>query len=491
MSCTTRFIRVLTLLLLAVPSHTAGQQSNTLYLMHPVPQSNMMNPAVQISCRYYVGIPVLGSAYLNYSNTAFTYRDLAGSENWNIEGIESQMHRRDLYTAEAMVSPIALGYRHRSHYFTFNISERALAYQIIPGDLAEMAVYGNGPFIGENVPLSGLRTGGIHLREYALGYSRKLDPYLTVGIRARLLFGKAGVSTGRSSVEARTAEDNFGLVLDADYTMNSSFPYTITFDADGNPDGIEFDPDDLDPVQYLLNRGNPGFGLDLGLIYKYDERTTLSASLLDVGVVRWRTDLNNLRGTGEYVYDGADLTAPLGTIDFVQEAVDSVLNSLEVTATQDPYSYVLPTQLFLGGSYRYNEKISFGLVNRNVIFRSKVHSSFTLSATAGLADRLLATLSWSYLNNSLKNVGLGIAYHGRGFQVHAVTDNLPGFFYPFNTRSINLRFGMNLMLGCPGSKRERLQQDSYGNLPGGICPYPEKPERKREKRIRAAKKRNK
>ena len=38
-------------------SLTRAQQANTLYLMHAVPQSNLLNPAVQIQCRYYVGIP--------------------------------------------------------------------------------------------------------------------------------------------------------------------------------------------------------------------------------------------------------------------------------------------------------------------------------------------------------------------------------------------------------------------------------------------------
>lgn len=489
MICCPRSLRFMLVQLVAcLPAFS--QQSNTLYLMHPVPQSNMMNPAVQISCRYYVGLPVLGSVYLNYSNTAFTYRDLAGSDSWNIEGIEGQMHRRDLYTAEFMASPIALGYRHRSDYFTFNITERAVAYQIVPGDLAGMAVYGNGPFIGETVPFNGLRTGAYHLREYALGYSRKLDPYLAVGIRAKLMFGKAGASTGRSRLSVRTADDNFGLVLNADYTVNSSFPYTINFGQDSIPDGIEFDPEDLDPVQYMLNRGNPGLGVDLGLIYRYNEKTTLSASLLDVGILRWRTDLNNITGTGDYAYDGADLTSQLVSADFLEEAIDSILSSLDVVASEEPYSYVLPAQLFLGGSYQYSETFSFGVVNRNVLFRSKLHSSFTLSATAGLANRFLATLSWSYLNNSLKNVGVGIAYHGNGFQLHAVTDNLLGYLYPFNTRNIGIRFGMNLMLGCPRNKRERLLEDAYGALPGGICPYPENPERKREKRIRAARKRN-
>jgi hypothetical protein len=74
-------------------------------------------------------------------------------------------------------------------------------------------------------------------------------------------------------------------------------------------------------------------------------------------------------------------------------------------------------------------------------------------------DRIEASLSWSYLNNSPLNLGAGLAYTGRGFQFYAVSDNYLGFFRPFDTRTINLRFGMNLMLACP-KKNGRIKNES-------------------------------
>ncbi len=457
-----------------------AQQANTLYLMHDVPQSNLLNPAVQIQCRYYVGIPVLSSLYFNYSNTAFTYNDLASTNTWNIGGVSKQMHHKDLYTGEAELNLLAFGYRRKSLYFTFNLTERAQVYQTIPGEMAQMAVNGNGPFVGETARFDGFRPGGYHTRHYALGVSRIFGPYLTAGIRARLLFGKANLSSGPSTIRVNTQEDNFALLTEADYTLNSSFPMTILKDDEGNITGI--DVHEIDPVEYLMNRGNVGLGLDFGLIYKYSDEITLSASVLDLALVRWKTDLNNVRGEGVFEYAGTDFSQVINAGDLVNEMVDSLINSIDFTSTTNPYTYLLPTQIFLAGSYRYSEKISFGLVNRNVIYRSKLHSSFTLSAQAVLAKKFTGSLSWSYLNNSLLNVGVGIALHGKGIQFHVVTDNLLGFFFPFDTRTLNLRAGINLMLGCPRNKKERLQEQSYGFLPkGGECPYPEKPERKAKK----------
>ena len=128
--------------------------------MHSVPQSNLLNPAVQLQCKWYVGIPVIASSHISYGNTAFTYNDLAGTDTWNLEGIFDQMHRVDLYSMEAYLHPVSIGYRHRSLYFTFNISEKLHAFQTVPKELAEITLYGNGPFVGETAPFNALRPSG-------------------------------------------------------------------------------------------------------------------------------------------------------------------------------------------------------------------------------------------------------------------------------------------------------------------------------------------
>ena len=463
-----------------------AQQSNTFYLMHDVPQSNLLNPAVQLKCRYYIGIPVLASTHISYSNTAFTYNDLAGSTSWNSDGVFDQMHRVDLYYADIQLHPVSLGYRHKLLYFTFNITERIQGYQTIPKDLVEMAVYGNGPSVGETARFDALKPGAHHTREYSLGLSMVVDQYLTAGIRAKLIFGKANLHASRSDLRVNTREEDFGLRIEGDYTINGSFPVTITEDADGNISEIAVD--DIDPLAYMMNRGNPGFALDLGAIYRYNDRITLSGSLLDLGFVRWKTDVNNVHGEGTFIYEGEELSGDVVSSTFVSDIRDSLVDAFDYTTTQEPYTWFHPTQLFLGGTYRFRENIYFGLVNRNVRYSSKIHSSLTLSAHADLADRILATVSWSYLNNSLKNIGLGLAYHGKGFQFHAVTDNLLGFFYPFDTRTLNLRFGINLMLGCPRNRQQELREESYRGMPkGGHCPYardPDKFEKKQKKAIR-------
>ncbi|MGW8315287.1 MAG: DUF5723 family protein [Bacteroidales bacterium] len=460
---TYRTIWILSGFLITVSLSVNAQQSNTFYLMHQVPQSNLLNPAVQIKCRWVVGIPLLASSHLNYSNTAFTYNNLAGTSTWNLEGVANQMHRRDLYSTEAALSLLFIGYRHKDTYYTFNVAERSQLYSVVPGKLASMAVFGNAPYAGDLTRFRALRPGGYYLREYALGLSKVLFPGMTVGIRGKLIFGKAGVYPGSSDMRFSTDENTFDLLMEGDYTLNSSAPITITQDQEGNITDVELQ--DIQMAEFLLNRGNPGFGIDLGIIYRLTDRIELAASLLDLSVVRWRTDLNNVRFDGIFNYRGVDAGTDLVSFEFLAQMVDSLINSFQAEISNSPYFATIPAQLFLGGTYRLNDRLILGAVSRNVFFRSKLHSSFTVTLQTELADRFLATASLSYLNNSLANVGAGIAYTGRGLQFHLVTDNLIGFFFPFDTRTVNLRAGVNILLGCPGGKRDHLPDSAYGSLP--------------------------
>lgn len=42
-----------------------AQQNNSLFFIHRIPQSNLINPAFQIDCPIYVGVPFLSSLHFN------------------------------------------------------------------------------------------------------------------------------------------------------------------------------------------------------------------------------------------------------------------------------------------------------------------------------------------------------------------------------------------------------------------------------------------
>ncbi|MBU8893008.1 MAG: hypothetical protein KOO66_09535 [Bacteroidales bacterium] len=454
-----------------------SQQNNTFYLMHDVPQSNLLNPAIQIKCKWYVAIPVLGSTQLNYSNSAFSFNELfttsGGSSSLDIGSFYENIKKTNLVSTELHLDLISIGYRRNDYYINFNIAEKVNIGLTYPGSIMELVWKGNTPFLGETVEFNNLRTHSVYYREYSLGVSKVWDAYNILGVRAKLLFGKAGIYSGKSEMSLYTDPNTFNLEVEGDININSSFPMTIDQNADGNITGISMG--DIDYVSFLMNGKNKGFALDLGWIHKYNEDITLSASILDLGFIRWQTDVNNIKLTGSFDYSGVGFGTGFNNAGYILDIRDSLFNSYEQTVTQDKYYSWLPTQIYLGGMYQYRPKLGIGVVNRNMIYRNKLHSSLTLSANTTVWNKLSASLSWSYLNNTYKNIGLGLAWHNRGLQFHMVSDNVLGIIKPLDARNLNLRFGFGVLFGCPKNKEEEMKMSNeYSSMNKGNCYWAKK-----------------
>lgn len=470
-------IAILLFLLSVFSSTTYAQQNNTFYLMHDVPQTNLLNPAVQIKCKWFVGFPLLTSTQFNYSNSTFSFNELFtttdGSASLDIGTFYQNLKKTNLLSSELHLDLLSVGYHFSDYYINFNIAEKANIDVTYPGSIMELAWKGNSQFLGETVKFNNLRTNSVYYREYALGVSKVWDAYHILGIRAKLLFGKANVYSGKTELSLYTDPNTFDLNVEGNARINGSFPIIITQNSDGQINGSEMG--DIDILSFLMNGKNKGFALDLGWIYKYTEDITFSASVLDLGFIHWKSDVNNIQISGSFDYIGTGINSNFNSVDYMTELSDSLLDAFNQTVTQDNYYSWLPTQIYLGGMYQYMPKLGIGLVNRNVIYRNKLHSSITLSANTTIWNKLSASLSWSYLNNTAKNIGFGLAWHSRGLQFHLVSDNVLGIIKPLDTRTLNLRFGVGFLFGCPKNKKEEQKlSNPYNSMNNGNCYWAKK-----------------
>lgn len=451
-----------------------AQQSNTLYLLHNVAQSNFLNPAVQSSCKLFIGLPVLGTVEASYANSGFRYNQLIDGNNIDLDAVYEALNRNNILSLGALIYPFSVGYKLKDNYFTFSVSERFSADLTYPKKLPGLALYGNEQFIGDVTRLRNTRISTRYVREYSAGWSFDWDAFTTMGIRAKALFGKVNLHTGVSRARIVSDPDTYVLDLGAGARINSSFPLEIS----QNPSGMINDVSlpDINIMREIFNFRNPGLAFDLGIVHEYNELITLSASILDLGFVLWTSDVNNLDAGIDYRYTGVSGT-DLSNGNFLQELYDSVYNSVLLDLGSSSYLTLLPLQLYLGASYQWKKNIDLGLTIHNRIINRTIRSSITGSLTYSLQKKVQASLSWSYLNSSFLNLGAGLAYTGRGFQVYAVSDNFMGFIRPLDSKTIGLRFGMNLMLGCPGKKNFRSSEISRAMVP---CP-PGQGERKKKK----------
>jgi hypothetical protein len=276
-----------------------------------------------------------------------------------------------------------------------------------------------------------------------------------VGVKAKLLFGKLNATTGSGDIRMFTQENTLDLMFETNTGFNSSLPYSMGIDANGI---YRFDHRYSNSLAgFAFNRKNPGLAVDLGFIYQYSSKLTFSGSLLDLGLIWYRSNLTNYSLKGDYLYQGPGADSMIAD-RFLWDVFDALNANVNAELGHHSYVYFLDPRLYLGATYKLNDRLDANLLLYNRFLPIKIQTSVTASIVSRPLKNLETSLSWSYMNRSISNVGIGIAYGRSPVQVYLVSDNILGFFWPMSTKNVNVRFGLNLHFGC----RDRFDINQCG-----------------------------
>lgn len=466
-----------------------AQQNHTLYYMHRVPQSNLLNPAIQNECKLYLSgmiLPVVGQVlpplHVNYNNNGFALNQLirpgtgvqADSMIFDIPYLLKKLKKVNYTSIESDINWFSAGYKWKSWYFTFNLTEKLDIQASFPKDMVTLAWEGNGKsLLGKEAFLSYVGAGVNWYREWAIGASKTFGNKWTVGARGKLLFGKENLWFKSHQLTWKTDEEDFAYTFKADWELHSSQQfYNITkLQMDYLNDSLMFEMDTvLDPGNItssdikgiIMDGRNPGGAIDLGFKYVYNNKLNFYGSLLDLGFIRYKNNVNSVKASGEFEFDGWDIQPYFNDKnDSVAKAhadafKDSVIKIFDPQLEKKSYSYWLAPKMYLGGTYTINNKFNVGLLFRGDVFLKRLHGGITLSGNANLTKWFMGTLSYTVENNSFKQVGAGVLFKIPWFQFYVVTDNVCGIIWPQATRNLNVRLGINMLFGCDKKQTSTL-----------------------------------
>ncbi|MCU4156018.1 hypothetical protein J1N10_08515 [Carboxylicivirga sp. A043] len=464
---------------------TEAQQNLTLFLMHDVPQANYVNPAVSYQCKWIVGFPGLASTHVNYNNSAFSlneglrYDSSVDSTYFNFDQVVDNFNNTEIVQSSVYYTPLYAGFWLKNNWITLSVTEKITSYNTVPKEVAELVWYGNTPFVGRQASINGLRVNGLHFREYALGIARDVSERLTLGVHAKLLFGKGSVYTPKTQGGLTTNSNNFGLLIDLDTKIHTSFPIEVELDDEGYVENIEL-REDVDWMQYMMNKKNLGMGFDFGFIYQYDEKTTFSGSLLNLGLISWGSDLNTFVSDGVFEFTGTDSSTDFNSGDYAQELNDSLRHQFLPVPDNGGFTTRLTPELYLGATRTLTNHLNAGAVFYSRLQRNKLMPAFTLSANTYDYRRFNASLSYTAINGDYFNIGAGLGVKMGVFHLHAAADNLFGFFKLENQRNLNLRFGLSIVPRCDEPKgKQPKSKNGISAMPCYHSPYKGEGKRKR------------
>ena len=296
--------------------------------------------------------------------------------------------------------------------------------------------------------------------QIAAGVSTEIFDGLYAGVTLKYLRGSASITSPRTDLYLLTEGDPIELEAQTDYKIRTSFPMDVSYDPQGYVSSVDISNSFNNIVRDFILANNHGAGIDLGVIYRYDDRLTLAASLIDLGFIRWKSNINRFETSGSIRFSGFDLrqyASQQGNSDFLEVLIDTIADSFQFETSQRPYFTSLTPKLYAGAMYQLNEKLNVSALTRTEFFDRRPHFALTLAANYSLSSFFHGTISYSIMNNRYDQLGFGIAVGNRPVQFYLVSDHIPiyytrdsssGMIWPYSAQTMNFRLGMNLVFGC-------------------------------------------
>lgn len=448
-----------------------SQVSNTVYFMPGVPQTNRVNPAYQPKGNIYIGFPLLSPLRAELSSSSLAWEDVIYQHPTNPDSLITFLHPLgnkqaflnqlksvNVVASDLGSSLISFGFRTSVGFFSMDITTRWDGNMYYPGDLARLMV--NGAREGETYNLDGVGADLMAFDEVSVAWSEEIIDNLTIGVRAKALFGVGDLSTTHSNLSVSTSQEAWN--IQSNMRFNASLPFAeVVYDDDGMIEDVIINDDLENPnfssvSKYMFNVNNFGLGVDLGVDYRPIDQLQISVSLVDLGYIKWKDEVHQVDYNTEYDFTGLELNPFELSEDYTfEDYIDSTLtqmaDSLQGFLQFTPgsvYSKRLSTKLYAGASFSVTPNINFGLLSRTDFLNGKISEQVTASANLSTGRFLNFSLSYSYLNAYFKNIGAGLSINAGPVNLYLVSDNaLNALFWPEEARSVNLWFGINFIFG--------------------------------------------
>jgi len=438
-----------------------AQQSLTLYNMQAIPQSMYVNPGAMPLTNINIGLPGISSDYVNYGNNGFVLHDLIkqdanGGLLVDANSFLDKLKTKNNLNINAHVDLLSFGFKvKKKNYFSFNLTERVDIRFSYTKDLMSFAINGNGAAANLNRDMQ-LAPGldATHYREWGVNYTREVNDKWTIGGRLKYLSGIENVNTEKSSATLNTNSQYYALTGSANVSVNTS---GVDSSAGQHTSSI---------LGFNAGRQNRGAAIDLGATYKYNDKFSFSFSIIDLGFINWKDYTTNYVSNNPNAtvhYNGINVNQAINdSANFGKSAQnfgDSLANAFGVKTKHTSYTTMLTTQFNLGANYWLNEKNNVGLLLNGRYANKQFNPALCISFNNKVGRWFSASLSYSMLNRSYDNVGLGLAFTGP-VQFYVVSDNVVSFLMfdkyksnnssfvvPAYSKNLNLRVGINITIG--------------------------------------------
>lgn len=445
-----KYIVLLLSVLLVVPYLGKTQTNMIFYPVENQFNSSVFNPAFLYSdSQYSFSIFPIGGINLGYNNQAVINQlvsKLLSGINTDKEYLEivRTMVDHKSYNQKLEADLLNFTYRSTEGFFNFRVKEDISFAASIKGPVSGFMILPEVRSVEvdriQHVPVLIL-----HYREYSIAYSSPTDHQaFSWGIRGKLYFGKS-VFSSEITGAIKNVSGNYFMNTWGDGKMSLPEEYHL------NPDGTVSTVPNFSAKtikDYIFNTGNTGIGFDLGFKYKVNEKLSVSASILDLGNLKWKNNLSSKNFISSSELDASKITSTqVNGIETITKVSDSIsfenkfTQIFKTNPRQLAFKTAMPLTIYSGISYQLNPKVKLTLADRFIKVKNLNHNTILASAKFDLNDRLTVSTGYSIIGNAYFNLPFALLYKGNFGQFYIGSDNFLSYLMPSVSEFSGVTFG--------------------------------------------------
>ena len=477
-------------LMFALTTFAKAQSSLAFYPLEDHFSSSAFNPAFLTSPKKFTfSIAPMGGTTIGYNNQAII-KDLLSQilsgvptgDDYYREVLES-LTSKNMFNQSIESSLLSFTMRTNMGFFNFRIKETESFSASAKGDLMSF-ILKEGIQSTVTEKIQDLPAQAVHFREYSLGYSYKSAMNrFSAGIRTKLYFGKAAMY---SSLSGSVNNESGSYILKTNGNVNISFPEAEDRKETGGTDITKVSGTKI--VDYLFNNGNVGLGVDLGFKYRFTPDISFSMSIIDLGKINWKTNLNTRKFRDFKLPESSYsiITDEIGVetiAKFDYAYSDSIADYLDKNIDTTSFSKPLPLTVYAGFKFRLNPKVTISLTDKLVLVQDLNYNSFSATANIDFKRGLSVSTGYSVIGDSYFNIPVAVFFKKDFGQIYFGTDNIASFILPSISDYASFSFGTCFYLFKNSRTRSNSQVDypffkprkikRYGKGGRIAVPYPE------------------
>ena len=413
-----------------------------------IPQVAQENPGAIIPYDAHISFPGLGKIHFGL-NLPCAYGDLFDISDKFLKNVSKSNAVRTRTWFE--LDPIHFGFRSGKNYFSITTAIKMDMGMTLQKDLFALVIEGNekertivkNDFLSMNM-----------YAEFGLGYNREVNENFSFGVNAKYLTGFFNAHTKKANLTLRPGENFHELILNGDLDGKFACIYDIYGEFESNDDDSRNNEFSFSASDFFKNHG---FSFDLGARYKINDMFEVSASVLDIGLIKWKTSAREIKSSNNPFYfrgyefegnifeDFNDKKLDEQVKEYFKEVGDSLLNHYDSDIEEVPsYTKWLNTKFNVGFSFYATKKDRFNLNFRGLFINSMFVPSGSVSYTRNCGKWFDVVIGNTFKENSLLNPGLGLNLTLNVFQIYAAVDYINSIYID-RLKNVNVVVGINFV----------------------------------------------